>query len=102
MNFDITEIKSIVNPIFGLPTPHQQSVERITKQLADVQHMRDFVFSEWEKTVQQETCKGCDGSGVVTTTDDEQWDCPYCSGSGVAFVSPFDPEETKRALGAWS
>lgn len=29
LKFDLNDVKTVINPIFGLPTPHQQQVDRV-------------------------------------------------------------------------
>lgn len=45
INSRIRDFKTLVNPIMGLPTPHQKSVLNIRIQLAEIHRTRDFFFN---------------------------------------------------------
>lgn len=45
INSRIRDFKTLVNPIIGLPTPHQKSVLNIRMRLACVQFTRDYFFN---------------------------------------------------------
>ncbi len=58
INSLIRDFKTLVNPIIGLPTPHQKSVLNIRNQLAEIQRTRDFFFnSQQSVTVQSLECQ---------------------------------------------
>lgn len=66
---------TLVNPIIGLPTPHQRSVNRIIARLSDIEKARDYYLG-----FEQVTCRECSGTGLIAG-----WDgclCPRCTGLG--------------------
>ncbi len=65
---------TLVNPIIGLPTPHQRSVNRIIARLSDIEKARDYYFG-----FEPVTCTDCSGTGVLV---DWNLECPRCSGYG--------------------
>ena len=78
LKFDLNAVKSVVNPIFGLPTPHQRSVNRIIARLSDIEKARDYYLG-----FEQVTCRECSGTGLIAG-----WDgclCPRCTGLGFTF-----------------
>jgi Uncharacterized protein conserved in archaea len=42
LKFDLNGVKTVVNPIFGLPTPHQQSVIRVLHGAQMLRRVRAF------------------------------------------------------------
>lgn len=74
LKFNLNAVKTVVNPIFGLPTPHQRSVNRIIARLSDIEKARDYYLG-----FEPVTCLVCRGTRVL---DDWNIECPWCSGHG--------------------
>lgn len=79
LKFDLNGVKTVINPIFGLPTPHQQSVNRIISRLSDLEKTRLWVGFE------PVDCQLCRGSGEVSFDDFPPTFCPSCNGDGVEY-----------------
>lgn len=74
----LRQAMTLVNPIIGLPTPHQRSVNRIIARLSDIEKARDYYlgFDEF-------ICRECSGTGFIAG-----WEpclCPVCNGYGTIY-----------------
>lgn len=78
LKFDLNGVKTVINPIFGLPTPHQRSVNRIISRLSDIEKARDYYLG-FDKFI----CRECSGTGFIAG-----WEpclCHVCNGYGTIY-----------------
>lgn len=78
LKFDLNAVKTVVNPIFGLPTPHQRSVNRIIARLSDIEKARDYYLG-----FEPVTCRECSGTGSIAGR--ESCFCHICNGYGTIY-----------------